>query len=83
VFCLRSGLPARYDKIDGVPEKLRDEHLLTSEPGTSFIAAYFQGVPPVDWIAQHPVMRKPVGMGPYPVSGLSKRIVGEDPSGWQ
>ncbi len=62
-------------------EKVRDEYLLTNELGRVFVSAYYKYSPPLaDWIAKHPTMRKIVRIGLYPIVGLSKWFVGENPS---
>ncbi len=62
-------------------KKVRDEYLLTNELGRVFVSAYYKYSPPLaDWIAKHPTMRKIVRIGLYPIVGLSKWFVGEEPS---
>jgi subtilisin family serine protease len=62
-------------------ERVRDEYLLGNELGRAFVSAYYKYSPRLaDWIAKHPVMRKMVRIGLYPILGLSKWIVGEKPS---
>ncbi len=63
-----------------VLEKFRDEYLLTNALGRTFVSAYYKYSPPLaDWIAKHPTMRKIVRIGLYPIVGLSKWFVGENP----
>jgi hypothetical protein len=58
-------------------EKVRDEYLLTNQLGRAFVSAYYKYSPPLaHWIAKHPMMRKIVRVGLYPILTLSKWIVG-------
>jgi hypothetical protein len=62
-----------------VLKKVRDEYLLTNELGRAFVSAYYEYSPPLaNYIAKHPVMRKIVRVGLYPVLGLSKWLVREN-----
>jgi len=61
-------------------EKVRDEYLLTTELGRTFVSAYYKYSPPLArWIAKHPAMRTMVRIGLYPVLEVSKWFVGEKP----
>ncbi len=63
-----------------VLEKVRDEYLLTNELGRAFVSAYYKYSPPLaNYIAKHPMMRKIVRIGLYPILELSKWFVGEKP----
>jgi len=64
-----------------VLKKVRDEYLLTNELGRGFVSAYYRYSPRLaDWVAKHPTIRKIVRVGLYPILGLSKWLVGENPS---
>ena len=64
-----------------VLEKVRDDYLLTNELGRIFVSGYYKYSPPLaDWTAKHPVMRKIVRIGLYPVLEVSNWFVGENPS---
>jgi hypothetical protein len=64
-----------------VLKQFRDEYLLTRELGKIFVSAYYKYSPPLaDYIAKHPVIRKIVRIGLYPIVGLSKWFVGENRS---
>jgi predicted outer membrane repeat protein len=64
-----------------VLKKVRDEYLLTSELGKAFVSAYYEHSPPLaDWVAKHPVIGKVVKISLYPVIGLGKLLLGENPS---
>jgi len=63
-----------------VLEKVRDEYLLTNSVGRAFVSAYYEYSPPLaDYIAEHPVIRKVVRIGLYPIVGLSRWFVGGNP----
>ncbi len=62
-------------------KQFRDKYLLTNELGQAFVSSYYKYSPPLaDWIAKHPLMRKMVRIGLYPVLELSKCFMGEIPS---
>jgi hypothetical protein len=62
-------------------KQVRDQYLLTNGLGKAFVCVYYKYSPPVaDFIAKHPVIRKIVRIGLYPIVGLSKWLVGENPS---
>jgi len=59
----------------------RDRYLLTNSLGRVFVSFYYKYSPPIaDFIAKHPMVRKIVRIGLYPMLGLSKWFMGEDPS---
>lgn len=63
-----------------VLKQFRDEYLLTGELGRALVFSYYKYSPPLaDWIANHPEIRKLVRIGLYPIVGLSKCFVGENP----
>ncbi len=62
-------------------ERVRDEYLLGNELGRAFVSAYYKCGPRLaHWIGKHPVIRKIVRIGLYPILALSKWFVGEKPS---
>jgi len=64
-----------------VLEKVRDKYLLTNEGGKALVSAYYKCSPPLgDFVAKHPMMRKIVRIGLYPILEMSKWFVGEKPS---
>jgi len=64
-----------------VLEKVRDEYLLKNELGKVFVAGYYKYSPaPADLVAKHPLMRRIVRIGLYPIVELSKWLVGENDS---
>lgn len=61
--------------------RFRDNYLLTNKLERGFVSTYYKYSPPLaDWIAVHPMMRKIVRIGLYPILRLSKWLVGENPS---
>jgi hypothetical protein len=74
------GVSALSNEVN-VFKQFRDKYLLTNELGQAFVSAYYKySLPLADWIAKHPLMRKMVRIGLYPVLGLSKCFMGEIPS---
>jgi len=62
-------------------KQFRDEFLLTNELGRSFVSAYYSYSPRLaDCIAKHPMGRKMVRIGLYPILELSKWFVEENDS---
>ncbi len=80
-FIATAAYGSRMAKEVNVLKKVRDEYLLTNELGRAFVSAYYRYSPRLaDWVAKHPVMRKIVRIGLYPIVGLSKSFVGENAS---
>jgi sugar lactone lactonase YvrE len=80
-FIATAAYGSRMAKGVSVLEKVRDEYLLTNELGRGFVSAYYRYSPRLaDWIAKHPTIRKIVRIGLYPIMGLSKWLVGGNPS---
>jgi len=72
---------SRIAKEVNILKKVRDEYLLTNELGRALVSAYYRYSPRLaDWVAKHPTIRKIVRVGLYPILGLSKWLVGENPS---
>ena len=62
-------------------KQFRDQYLLTNELGRAFISAYYKYSPSqADFIAKHPMIRKIVRIGLYPILELSKWFDGENDS---
>ena len=80
-FIATAAYGSRMAKEVNVLKKVRDEYLLTNELGRDFVSAYYRYSPRLaDWIAKHPRIRKIVRIGLYPIMGLSKWLVGGNPS---
>ena len=58
--------------------QFRDDYLLTNELGRAFVSAYYAYSPKLaDYIAEHPMLRRIVRIGLYPILELSKWCVEE------
>jgi hypothetical protein len=56
--------------------QFRDDYLLTNELGRAFVSAYYEYSPRLaDYIAEHPMLRRIVRIGLYPILKLSKWCV--------
>jgi len=80
-FIATAAYGSHMAKEVNVLKKVRDEYFLTNELGRVFVSGYYKYSPSLaDWTAKHPVMRKIVRIGLYPVLEVSKCFVGENPS---
>ncbi|NIN51557.1 MAG: hypothetical protein GTO23_00075 [Nitrososphaeria archaeon] len=71
---------ALSNEVD-VFKQFRDQYLLTNEFGRAFVSVYYRYSPTLaGYIAKHPMIRKIVRIGLYPVLRLSKWFVDENPS---
>jgi parallel beta-helix repeat protein len=58
--------------------QFRDDYLLTNELGRAFVSAYYEYSPRLaDYIAEHPMLRRIVRIGLYPILELSKWCIEE------
>ena len=80
-FIATAAYGSRMAKEVEVLEEVRDEYLLANELGKALVSAYYKHSPTLaDWIVKHPMMRKIVRIGLYPILELCKWFVGENPS---
>ena len=79
-FIATAAYGSHMSKEVKVLQRVRDEYLLPNELGRSFVSGYYKYSPTLArWIAKHPMMRKMVRIGLYPIMEVSKWFVGEKP----
>jgi hypothetical protein len=81
-FIATAAYGSGYSDEVKVFRRFRDDYLLPSELGRTFVAGYYAWSPHLAYcIAKHPMLRGMVRIGLYPMLGLSKWLVEESGPG--